>query len=169
MIMHPLDSWFSEYLKCPVCVDGIKDATFKAETGDVPEITATFLVYPKDCEGHAEEEIPFCDKDCENCCESDDLDEYFDIWCPDGLSYWGLPDVSRIIFSPPATIVFWDDGTKTVVKCMEGEKFEKYAGFAMACMKKLFGSTSRAKAIMRECAEEAVVKTKEKKDESPAE
>ena len=26
-------------------------------------------------------------------------------------------NVSKIIFNPPATIVFWEDGTKTVVKC----------------------------------------------------
>jgi hypothetical protein len=94
----------------------------------------------------AEEEIPFCDGECDACGYTDDEDNWEDGWTP----FWGVPDVARIIFNPPATIVFWDDGTKTVVKCMEGEKFERYAGFAAACMKKMFGSTTRAKAVMDE-------------------
>lgn len=32
-----------------------------------------------------------------------------------------LPKIERVIFNPPATIVFWDDKTKTVVKCSECE------------------------------------------------
>ena len=28
-----------------------------------------------------------------------------------------LPHISKVIFNPPATIVLWGDGTKTVVKC----------------------------------------------------
>lgn len=27
--------------------------------------------------------------------------------------------VDKVIYNPPATIVFWNDGTKTVVKCQE--------------------------------------------------
>lgn len=99
-----------------------------------------------------DDEIPFCDEDCSGCCECE-LDEDFDEEEP---ICWGIPDIEYIIFNPPATIVFWSDGTKTVVKAMEGEKYEKYAGFAMACMKKMFGSTSRAKAIMRDCDEEEI-------------
>lgn len=30
-----------------------------------------------------------------------------------------LPKIERVIFNPPATIVFWSDKTKTVVKCSE--------------------------------------------------
>ena len=30
-----------------------------------------------------------------------------------------LPEVTKVIFNGPATIVFWDDGEKTVVKCSE--------------------------------------------------
>ena len=29
------------------------------------------------------------------------------------------PKVERVIFNGPATVVFWDDGSKTVVKCSE--------------------------------------------------
>ena len=110
-----------------------------------PQLTISKNAVPDD-------EIPFCDLDCSEC----DLrmEECFDceLECEEEEPMmWGIPDVDRIIFNPPATIVFWDDGTKTVVKCMEDQPYEKYAGFAMACMKKMFGSTSRAKAIMNEC------------------
>lgn len=57
--------------------------------------------------------------------------------------------VDRIIFSPPATIVFWEDGTKTVVKCADGEPFSEYNGFAAALLKKVFGSNSAVKKIIQ--------------------
>ena len=68
--------------------------------------------------------------------------------CEQDYSFRTLPPIKRVLFNNPATIVFWADGTKTIVKCMEGEKFERYAGFAAACMKKLFKSTLHAKDIM---------------------
>lgn len=43
--------------------------------------------------------------------------------------------MERVIFNPPATIVFWADGTKTVVKC-ENEPFDAEKGIAMAVAKK---------------------------------
>jgi len=50
----------------------------------------------------------------------------------------------RVIFSGPATIVFWSDGDKTVVKCGNGEPYSQETGFAMACARKLFGNDHRA-------------------------
>jgi len=50
-----------------------------------------------------------------------------------------LPEIKKVIFNDPATIVFWADGTKTVVKCMEGKEFNTWDGLAMAICKKLFG------------------------------
>lgn len=58
-------------------------------------------------------------------------------------------NVARIIFSPPATIVFWKDGTKTVVKCADGEPFSEYNGFAAALLKKVFGSNSAVKKLIQ--------------------
>lgn len=58
-------------------------------------------------------------------------------------------DIKRIIHNDPATIVFWADGTKTVVKCMDGEKYDRYAGFCAALAKKVYGSTSQAKKIAK--------------------
>lgn len=48
----------------------------------------------------------------------------------------------RIIFNDPATIVFWEDGTKTVVKCAPGTPFNKYAGFCAALAKHVYVSNS---------------------------
>lgn len=47
--------------------------------------------------------------------------------------------VKNVIFNGPATVVIWGDGTKTVVKCKEGDSYSRWAGFAMCFAKKLYG------------------------------
>ena len=54
--------------------------------------------------------------------------------------YKKLPKIDEIIFNPPATIVKWDDGTKTVVKTDDNDEFNYETGVAMALAKKYFGS-----------------------------
>lgn len=51
----------------------------------------------------------------------------------------GNYDIKNVIFNPPATIVFWADGTKTVVKA-HGEEFDPEKGLAMAISKKVLGT-----------------------------
>lgn len=51
----------------------------------------------------------------------------------------------RIIFNNPATIVYWKDGTKTVVKCMDGDTFSEDIGFAAALAKKVYGGHNQYK------------------------
>lgn len=52
-------------------------------------------------------------------------------------------DIRRLIknvkFNPPATIVFWTDNTKTVVKC-KGEDYDPEKGLAMCICKKMLGN-----------------------------
>lgn len=48
--------------------------------------------------------------------------------------------IKRVLFNNPATIVFWSDGTKTVVKCGENEEFDKEKGLAMAISKRVLGN-----------------------------
>jgi len=48
-------------------------------------------------------------------------------------------ETERVIFNPPATVVYWTDGTKTVVKC-DNDDFSEEFGFAMACVRKLYGT-----------------------------
>ena len=50
----------------------------------------------------------------------------------------------RVVFNPPATIVLWEDGTKTVVKCGENDVYDPEKGLALCFMKKALGNTSRA-------------------------
>lgn len=47
--------------------------------------------------------------------------------------------IKKVIFNNPATIVFWIDGTKTVVKA-ENEDFDPEKGLAMAIAKKALGN-----------------------------
>lgn len=53
-----------------------------------------------------------------------------------------LLGIQNVKFNDPATIVFWDDGTKTVVKCQKGDKFDPEKGLAMAIVKKKVGSNN---------------------------
>ena len=49
------------------------------------------------------------------------------------------PTIKKVIFNKPATIVYWSDKTKTVVKCGKHDKWDKEKGLAMAISKKLVG------------------------------
>lgn len=51
-----------------------------------------------------------------------------------------MPEIKNVIFNPPATIVFWADNTKTVVKCQEGDTYDPEKGLAMAISKKVLGN-----------------------------
>lgn len=51
-----------------------------------------------------------------------------------------LPEIADVIFSGPATIVQWKDGTKTVVKCAKNDNFDPEKGLAMAIAKKALGN-----------------------------
>lgn len=48
--------------------------------------------------------------------------------------------IKNVIFNNPATIVFWNDDTKTVVKCQKGEKYDPEKGLAMAICKRALGT-----------------------------
>lgn len=50
-----------------------------------------------------------------------------------------LPEIKDVIFNNPATIVFWADGTKTVVQS-QGEGYDPEKGLAMAIVKKAMGN-----------------------------
>ena len=48
--------------------------------------------------------------------------------------------LQKVVFHDPATIVYWTDGTKTVVKCQPGDTFDPLKGFLMAFFKKACGN-----------------------------
>lgn len=48
--------------------------------------------------------------------------------------------IKKVIYKNPATIVYWNNGEKTVVKCGENETFDPEKGLAMAIIKHLLGN-----------------------------
>ena len=56
--------------------------------------------------------------------------------------YFHIPkyiEIEKVIFNNPATIVLWNDGTKTVVKAQEGDGWDMEKGLAMCIAKKMLG------------------------------
>ena len=56
---------------------------------------------------------------------------------------WKHLPIKKVIFNKPATIVIWDDGEKTVVKCGEKDEYDEEKGLAMAIVKRLCGNKGR--------------------------
>lgn len=65
-------------------------------------------------------------------------------------SNYKKPRIRKVIFNPPATIVLWQDGTKTVVKCQEGDLYSKRMGLALCIAKKTLGNTGNYNDIFKE-------------------
>lgn len=49
--------------------------------------------------------------------------------------------IDKVIFNGPATIVKWKDGSKTVVKCMDGDIYDEEKALMMCIMEKLIGGS----------------------------
>ena len=57
--------------------------------------------------------------------------------------YWGTitpVKPTKILIQGTATIIWWSDGTKTIVKCQKGDKMDPEKGIAMCVMKKFMGT-----------------------------
>lgn len=69
-----------------------------------------------------------------------------------GTINWGTQHavhaIDRVIFHDPATIVYWKDGTKTVVKA-NNEKFDKEKGLLAAIAKKVYGNKGNFNNIIK--------------------
>lgn len=50
-----------------------------------------------------------------------------------------LPEIKKVVFNNPATIILWDDGTKTIVKA-HNEEYDPEKGLAIAIAKKALGN-----------------------------
>ena len=61
-----------------------------------------------------------------------------------------LPLPTNVIFNNPATIVYWSDGTKTVVKCQSGDVFSAEAGLTTAMLKKYMGNDNTFNRVINE-------------------
>ena len=58
-------------------------------------------------------------------------------------------EIEKVIFNEPATIVFWSNGDKTVVKCQKGDKFDKEKGIALAVTKYVSGNKSNYNNVIK--------------------
>ena len=58
-------------------------------------------------------------------------------------------EINAVIFNDPATIVLWGDGTKTVVKCQEGDDYSKETGLALCIAKKALGNKGNFNEIFK--------------------
>ena len=70
-----------------------------------------------------------------------------------------LPGIKDVIFNEPATIILWADGTKTVVKCQEGEGYDPEKGLAMAISKKALGNKGNYCEVFKKWLPEEEVET----------
>ena len=57
--------------------------------------------------------------------------------------------IKDVIFNPPATIVFWTDGTKIIVKVGEHDIYDPEKGLAMAITKKALGNEGNYYNVIR--------------------
>ena len=86
--------------------------------------------------------------------------------------------INDVIFSGPATVVQWVDGSKTVVKAQNGEKMDAEKGLAMAVVKKLYGNGGKyydlfkkfcADQYKEECVCDEICKCEDTKTEAKSE
>lgn len=60
---------------------------------------------------------------------------YSDCYMSEDKSKEKRMTIKRVIINEPATIILWEDGSKTVVKCASDEPFDPEKGIAMAYIK----------------------------------
>lgn len=72
------------------------------------------------------------------------------------------PIPKKVKFSGPATIILWEDGTKTVVKCQEDDVFNEYTGVLTCFAKKMFGNKANFNNIINKTVKMGRHQTTEK-------
>lgn len=51
--------------------------------------------------------------------------------------------IKNVYFNDPVTVVMWNDGTKTIVRCSENDFYDPEKGLAMAIVKKAYGNDNK--------------------------
>lgn len=82
---------------------------------------------------------------------------------------YGIPTPKKIIFNEnyQVTVVLWEDGTKTIVRCAENTTADPYAAYCAAFTKKCYGSNSKLKKTIKKLM--VLQDTKVKKEKENAE
>lgn len=68
----------------------------------------------------------------------------------------------KVYFSGPATVILWEDGTKTVVRCQLDDQYDAEKGIAMCFMKKALGNNGNFNEELKR-----LVYGKDKNEEGP--
>ena len=76
-----------------------------------------------------------------------------------GVDKIRVPYIKQVIFHDPATIVYWTDGTRTVVKCKDGDIYDPEKGLAMAISKKALGDKVNYHNVFKQWLPEEEVET----------
>lgn len=79
-------------------------------------------------------------------------------------------EIEKVIFSGKATIVFWSNGEKSIVKCQKGDAYSQEEGLVMAICKMMYGNDNTFNDVINAAMKKAIVvdgyKKKAKKSES---
>ena len=77
--------------------------------------------------------------------------------CIEALLHWFMDEhvfnvspVKKVVFNDPATVVYWIDGSKTVVKRSEDDEWDPEKGLLLCFMKRMFGNTGRYNDVLKE-------------------
>ena len=82
------------------------------------------------------------------------------------LPIGGMFTIDRVYFNDPATVVLWKDGTKTIVRCQEGDTYSAETGLALCFAKKALGNKGNFNDVFKKHVPEA--KAEETPVEEPA-
>ena len=70
--------------------------------------------------------------------------------------------IKKVIFGGNKTIILWNDGSKTMVSCADGEQLDPYMGFCAAFTKGFFGSKHQVEKIVKNADYQPSKKSKKK-------
>ena len=59
--------------------------------------------------------------------------------------------ITRVLYNNPATIVFWNDNTKTIATAHDGDTYDVTTGVLICVLKKLMGSDFAVKTVEDWC------------------
>lgn len=69
-------------------------------------------------------------------------------------------EIKKVYFNDPVTVVIWADGTKTIVRCQEGDVYSKETGLALCIAKKALGNKSNFNDVFHKWIPEEEEETK---------
>ena len=64
------------------------------------------------------------------------------------------PNIKRVLFREPATIVFFEDGSKTTAICGKEDKYDKEVGLSVCMLKRVLGNQSYRNIMDKWCYKE---------------